>query len=111
MSFTYLRLAGPSLIPTSTGPLCTGPAAKTTYAKNILLYNGSGGVETVQMWLVPSGTNTAGASHKLYNLDLSPNETLVIETPAPGHVLNVGDTIHAKSSSASAVVKIDGGQE
>jgi len=111
--FTYKRLTGPVYIPTTAGTIYAKPASTTSYIRNILIYNGSAGSQSIQLYLVPTG-GTAGVATCFWSVPVPPSETVTIEYSAnPGMVLDkTGDALKAATTTASYVtISVFGAEE
>ena len=115
-TFSYSRLLEITTIANSVGAVFTNPASQITYIRNIILHNANTATEVVTLWNVPDSggsAGTAGDTNKFFKKTLAVDETVILEFPAPGIVLeNTNDTIQADCDTASKVtIQMYGGKE
>ncbi len=79
---------------TSTGVTTTLSAATA--------FNGSGGPETLDVWLVPSGDSEADANKLYEGLAVADGATVDLAALV-GHALNPGDAVYALASTAATI--------
>lgn len=68
--------------------------------KDVVIVNTSTVSQTIRLYVVPSGGTAGVANTILYDLDLLPKETKVINLSL---ILNNGDTIQASASTANVI--------
>ena len=123
MSFAYARLtnsggSGIIFVPSPSGSVyihVTG-SITTSYVRSITLHNMDTVDETVQLWLVPSGTmnpQPTGSSYRFYNEAIPSGATRLVELAIPGFMMvNHGEAVWAGATNANKVsILIMGGQE
>jgi len=115
-TFSYSRLLEITTIANSVGAVFTNPASQITYIRNIILHNANTATEVVTLWNVPDNggaVGTAGDTNRFFKKVMAVDETVVLEFPAPGIVLeNKNDTIQADCDTASKVtIQMYGGKE
>jgi hypothetical protein len=103
MAFTAKVLAQ-GQVPAVKTTIYTTPALTKTYIKYMSFFNVSAGVETVDIFINPSGT-----SRQIRKAILSAGEVLIIDESI---ILEAGDLIEADSTTATAIdYIITGGEE
>jgi len=100
-------------MPDSAFIAATTPAAIYTHStgksfiKGIELHNTNTTTENVQLYFVPptggGGVGTASAVHRKLNINLPPNDTLLIEYPGYRTMTRANYTIQASTTTASKV--------
>lgn len=121
MAFAYSPLLDAAAeiittIATSAGAVYTNPAGTTSYVRTIAIHNTHTSAEAVAVYLVPDNAGavgTAGNTNRIFYESIAPNDTRIIEYPAPGLMLvDENDTIQAVTTTASRVtITITGGKE
>lgn len=116
MAYDHARLADETTIPNTAGAIVTNGSGETTYVRVITIHNSNTTAETVKIYRVPdvaTVVGTAGVTNKVFEQTFQPNETVMIEVPQPGWILeDENDTIQAVTDTASKVtISVDGGQE
>lgn len=96
MAVTEERLYGPAQPGTVTGVLYTSPALTTTIVKQIIVANTTGTAATITLGI----NGSAAANAVLFEVDIEPNETYVLDMSLP---LAAGDTIDGLQGTGSAL--------
>jgi len=118
MAFIYKRLAEIQYVASSAGSIYTHDTA--VYSKShptlIILHNGNTTAETVKLYNVPDNggaVGTAGVANIFYNKSILAGETVFIEAPNPGLVMeDDNDSIQAVTDTGSKVTaQMFGGAE
>ena len=116
MAFAYDRLTEIEYIAGAAAAHITNAATKTTYVRLIVLHNThSSGLE-VTMYNVPDSSESAGtaaAANQFYKDTIVSEDTITMEFPAPGLILeDTNDTIQAVCGTADKVtIQAYGGVE
>ena len=95
-------LLEPSLLTTSTFGYYAVNKGVTIIDKMTLVNTSSTLFIIVSVYLVPSGITLSNTHAIIKSFTLSPNETYEV-AKAEGHVLNIGDSIHAIAGTGSLV--------
>lgn len=108
MALNRARLANIQQIASSAGALITNPASTKTWIRGIVLHNTSASTAiTVTLFNVPDSTGsvgTAAASNQFFTKELAIGETVYIDFPGPGIVLeDTNDTIQGEDGVGSTV--------
>ena len=116
MALTHMRLTEITTIAATAGAVYTNPASTTAYVTLIVLHNTNTTAEDVELWNVPDSTGSVGTAadtNKFWADSLAANETVFVEVPKIGLVLeDTNDTIQAMTDTASKVtIQIFGSQE
>jgi len=111
----YKRLTEITTIAAAAASVFANPASKTSYVTLIVLHNTNSVTESVELWNVPDNAGSAGTAadaNRFWADDLAANETVFVEVPKIGLVLeNTNDTIQAATSNANKVtIQIFGSQ-
>ena len=107
MAISYDRLTEITTVASSAGSVYANPASTTTYVTLIVLHNTNTTAESVELWNVPDNAaslGTAADANKFWADDLAANETVFLEIPKVGLVLeDQNDSIQAATDTASKV--------
>lgn len=88
--------------PTATAAAIYTSTSVTTTLSAATAFNGSGGPETLDVWLVPSGDSETDANKLYEGLSVADGATVDL-TALVGHALNPGDAVYAMSSTAATI--------
>ena len=107
MAFTHSRLKEITHVGTSAASVYNNPASTTTHVKTIIIHNLNSSTENVELWNVPDSTGSVGTAadaNKMHKMAVEANETVMLEFPGPGLLLeDTNDSIQAKTDTASKV--------
>ncbi len=107
MAFAYKQLTEMTTIGSSASALYTNPSSTITYAKNLIIHNTSAADVNVRLYMVPDNggaVGTAANGNQFFEKDLVENETITIEFPPPGIVMeDANDTIQAVAGTAGVI--------
>lgn len=107
MALNRARLADIQYVADSAGALITNASGDKTWIRAIIIHNGNTTAESVQLYNVPdnaASVGTAGVSNIFFNQSIAANQTVVVEIPGPGLVLeDTNDTIQGVTTTASKV--------
>lgn len=88
--------------PTGTAAAIYTSSGVTTTLSAATAFNGSGGPETLDVWLVPSGDSETDANKLYEGLSVADGATVDLASLV-GHALNPGDAVYAMSSTAATI--------
>jgi hypothetical protein len=116
MAFAYKRLLEITTLPNSAAAVFTNAAAGASYIRSITLHNANTSAEAVILYNVPNNggaTGAAAATNQIFQRTMPAGETIILEWPAPGLVLDDAfDSIQGVTTTASKVtIQIMGGDE
>lgn len=107
MAIVHGKLADIQTIPATAGALYANPVGVTTYIKGISLFNSNSTAETVKIYVVPDASGalgTAAIANQALEITLSAVESLFLEFPADGAVLqDTNDSLQASTNTAGKV--------
>lgn len=119
MSFAYTQfVAMNTTIASSAGAVYTKEATgnPVDYLRWVIIHNANTTAETVELWLVPGNSGSAGTAadtNKIYKESLGAGETRLLDFGIPGLILTTdGDSLQAKTTTASKVtIQVQGARE
>ena len=89
----------------STVAIVTVASSKKVYVKSVMVHNtgGAGGVTTAtgQVYFVPNGVSAGTTATRLFDVDVSPGETVLIEPSYPLVLDTTGDALHVGNSATT----------
>jgi hypothetical protein len=94
----------------STVGIITVVDSKKVYVRSILAYSPTGSASTAHVYVVPNG-GSVGDSTKLFNVDVTANETILLEPIYPIVLDTTGDTLHVGVAGSSTNFFITGDKE
>ena len=117
--FDYKKIFSSSLeasVASTNGRLVQGEEGYQKFIKLIILHNINTTTETIELFYVPTDASVAAEtrdSHKIWQLELSADETMMLEMPVPGIILDEADCyLKGKSTTTDKVsIQIYGGVE
>lgn len=94
-----------SLCPADTDPAEAFMASLNTELTRIFVANVSGSVADARIWHVPAGGAVADQYALFYDVEIAAGETLQVfaDAPSSGIQMKEGETLHVRSSAASAL--------
>lgn len=110
MAFTYQVISEPNYLPTSTGSaiFANSVASQKAYVRWIMLHNVTGSAYQVDLYKVPNqagATGAAGYNNRFFSQIISASESVQIEFPVPGMVLDEQwDTLVGMCTGPNSVV-------
>ena len=114
-AFDYKILTNLTPIAAPSASLFVNAAATASYARSILLHNVSSSMQTVNLWLIPSGAATTPMEDKyrFLNVGISGSSTFIMEFGNPGLMVTQSDaSIWGSCTNDKGInVLIYGGQE
>lgn len=112
MAFAYKKLTEITTLPTTKAAIFTNSAATASYVRSIILHNTGTATESVELNMVPNLDGDT-VSNQFYAANISPDETVFIEFPTPGLVMDTsGDAIEGVTSTVTTVtIMVMGGDE
>jgi hypothetical protein len=94
----------------STVGIITVASSKKVYVKSILLHASTSSATSGQVYFVPNG-GSVGTDTKLFDVNLSANETVLIEPSYPLVIDTTGDSIRIGAGTSTVNVLITGDKE
>lgn len=96
----------------ATTDIITVASNKKVYVKSIVLHTGSSGgtAATAEVYFIPNG-GSAGDTTRIFKVDISTNETILLEPAYPLVLTATGDKISVKATTATVNVLITGDKE
>lgn len=114
-AFDYKILTNLTPIAAPSASIFVNAAATASYARSILLHNVSSSLQTVNLWLVPSGalTSPISESFRFLNVGISGSSTFLMEFGNPGLMISQSDaSIWGSTTNPNGVnIYIVGGVE
>lgn len=86
----------------SLSSIYTNPISTKTHVRGFLTHNTNTSSEAVYIHWVPA-SQTASSANRLFNFDLIPNETLILEIPYGIVMTDISESIQAKSTTSNVV--------
>ena len=107
MALSYNRLTEITTIAAAAASVYANAASTTSYVTLIVLHNTNTADENVELWNVPDSTGSVGTAadaNRFWADTLTPGETVFVEIPKIGLVLeDTNDSIQAATDTASKV--------
>jgi hypothetical protein len=95
----------------STVGIITVASSKKVYVKSIIACNpGAGATSTAQVYFVPNG-GSANTTTKIFDVDVNPGETVLIEPSYPLVIDTTGDSIRVSAGTSTVNFLITGDKE
>ena len=94
----------------STVGIITVASSKKVYVKSILAHAGTATSATAQVYFIPNG-GSAGATTKIFNVDVNAGETVLIEPSYPLVLDTTGDQISVGAGTSTVNFLITGDKE
>ena len=94
----------------STVGIITVASSKKVYVKSILAHAGTAITSSAQVYIVPNGGSPI-PENKLFDVDISAGETVMIEPSYPFVIDTTGDSIRVGAGASTINVMITGDKE
>jgi hypothetical protein len=90
--------------------IITVASSKKVYIKSIIAHTSTGSTATAQVYFVPNG-QSVGQDTKIFDVDLTANETILIEPSYPLVIDTNGDSIQVGAGVSTVNFLITGDKE